>query len=228
MIETSRAPDQGCGQPPDGEQRLLLHDVSWPAYIAIGEALRDRAGLRMTYDRGSLEFMTHSAEHEKHKKRLARLVEALAEEFQLRIETAGNMTFQREDLARGLEPDDCFWIAHEAQVRGKLTWDPTRDPPPDLVLEIEVSRSALDRMGIYAALRVPEVWCFDGQSLRVYLLQSDGTYQPAERSPTFPQVPIQELVRFLKPSETEDYLSIIRSFHQWVRGLLQRGQGPAA
>ena len=90
----------------------------------------------------------------------------LAEECDRNLVSAGNMTFQREDLDRGLEPDDCYWIAHEPQMHNKLTWDPAIDPPPDLVLEIEISRSAQDRMGIYAALRVPEVWRFDGETLR--------------------------------------------------------------
>ncbi len=200
-----------------GEQRLLLHNVSWDAYRAIGEALRDRPGLRMTYDRGSLEFMTTSPEHEKLKKRLARLIETLAEECGFTIEPAGNMTFRREDLQRALEPDDCFWIAHEPQVRGKADWDPGRDPPPDLALEIEISRSAVSRMGIYAALGVPEVWRFDGEALKVHLLQPDGSYQAADQSPTFSRIPPAELVRFAQLNEATDYLSLIRSFRTWVR-----------
>ena len=117
-------------------QRFVLRNVPWQSYVAIGDALPDRPCLRMTYDRGSLEFMTTSPEHEIYKKRLGRLIEALAEECNLRIATAGNMTFRRAELERGLEPDDCFWIAHEEQVRARLEWDPIGDPPPDLVVEI--------------------------------------------------------------------------------------------
>jgi Uma2 family endonuclease len=200
-----------------GEQRLLLNEVSWDAYRAIGEALRDRPALRMTYDRGRLELMTTSPEHEKLKKRLARLIETLAEECGLAIEPAGNMTFQREDLQRGLEPDDCFWVAHEPQVRGRSTWEPGRDPPPDLALEIEISRSALSRMEVYAALGVPEVWRFDGTTLLIQLLQADGSYRAVDQSPTFPKVPPAELVRFAQLSGTTDYLGLIRSFREWVR-----------
>ena len=150
-------------------QRLLLHDVRWEAYVAIGSALQDRP-VRMTFDRGRLEFMTTSPEHEIYKKRLTRCIEALAEEYNRPFVTAGNMTFQREDLDRALEPDDCFWIAQESRMRGKLEWCSTSDPPPDLVVEIEVSRSGVDRMAIYAALGVPEVWRFDGTRLHVCLL----------------------------------------------------------
>jgi len=200
-----------------GEQRLLLHGISWDEYVALGEILKDRPGLRMTYDRGNLEFMTTSTEHERFKKRLARLIELLVEEFGLTFETAGNMTFRREDLDRGLEPDDCFWIAHERQMRTCEQWDPTRDPPPDLVLEIEISRTALSRMPMYAALGVPEVWRSDGSQLRVYLLQQDGSYQPSETSPTFPGIPIAEIIAFPQPNETLDFLSMVRTFREWVR-----------
>src|SRR5262249_3531261 len=150
-------------------------------------------------------------------------LETLAEECNLRIEPAGNMTFQREDLAKGLEADQCYWIAHEAEARGRLVWDPRRDLPPDLVIEIEVSRSAgLDRMNLHAALGVPEVWCCDGHSLRCYLMGAGSTYQEAARSPTFPKIIMAELVPFLQPSASVDYLSSIRQFRDWVREQLAK------
>jgi Uma2 family endonuclease len=217
LAQSPESPARSGDDRAAGGQRFLLHDVSWLAYLTIGRALGDRPALRLTFDRGTLELMTTSPEHEKSKKRLARLIETLAEEFHLPIETAGSMTFQRQDLERGLEPDDSFWIAHEPQVRGRLEWDPTRDPPPDLVVEIEVTRSALDRLGLYAALGVPEVWRFDGEAITVHQLQADGTYRMAERSPTFPTVPLAEVARFLQPNEALDYLGVIRSFRDWVR-----------
>ena len=200
-----------------GEQRLLLHDISWDDYVALGEILKDRPGLRMTYDRGKLEFMTTSPEHERLKKRLSRVMEALVEEFGREIATAGNMTFRREDLDRGLEPDDCFWIAHERQMRTRQEWDPTRDPPPDLILEIEISRSALNRLGIFAALGVPEVWRCDGERFYIHVLQSSGEYQEVEASPTFPGIPVAEIIPFLQENETRGYLGMIRAFHEWAR-----------
>jgi Uma2 family endonuclease len=168
--------------------------------------------------------MTTSRRHEKYKHWLGRFLETIAEEANVPIEPGGNMTFQREDLARGLEGDQCYWIAHEPQVRGKLTWDPESDPPPDLALEIEISRSALDRLSIYAALKVPEVWCFDGQTLRVYLLQADGTYQQAENSLAFPMIPPSEIIPFLHRCESEDYLSVVRAFRLWVREQLAKSR----
>jgi Uma2 family endonuclease len=206
------------------EQRVLLYGLTWQDYIQIGNILCDRPALRLTYDRGTLEIMVTSREHEFYKVRLGRLIEILAEEFNRRIDPGGNMTFQSEALEKGLEGDNCWWIEHAEQVRAKLTWDSTVDPPPDLLLEIEVS--PLARMAIYAALKVPQVWCFDGESERVYLLQPDGTYQQANESPTFPGIPVAEMVRFLQPEE--DYLTVQRKFRAWVRRQRGRKTGRAS
>jgi Uma2 family endonuclease len=201
-------------------QRVVLHGISWRDYIQIGNILCDRPALRLTFSQGTLEIMVTSRQREFFKTRLERLIEILAEEFNLRIEPGGNMTFQREDLEKGLEGDSCWWIEHEEQIRGKLTWDSAVDPPPDLLLEVEVSRTALARLAIYAALKVPQVWCFDGKCLRVYLLQPDEAYGLVNASPTFPRIPVAEIVRFLQPEK--DYLTVQREFRAWVKR--QRGR----
>lgn len=218
--DAARSPAPGWH--PGSEQRLMLDSVDWAAYVTIGDALPDRPRLRMTYDRGRLEFMTTSPEHERLKRWLSRLIETIAEEYNLPIAPFGSMTLRRPELDRGLEPDECYWIAHERDVRNPDTGDPSRDPPPDLVIEIEVSRSALNRMGIYAAMDAPEVWRFDGETFHIHLLQGDRTYQEAEASPTFPGLPINGIVPFAQRSETEDYLTRIRNFRTWVREQLAR------
>jgi Uma2 family endonuclease len=209
------APPQGVQR--GAEPRVLLHSVSWQGYVTIGEVLQDRPNLRLTYDRGSLEIMTTSSEHERIKRLLSRFVETLAEEFGLEIAPYGNMTFQTETLEQAIESDDCFWIAHERQVRTMESWDPSRLPPPDLALEIEISRSALNRMGLYAALGIPEVWRCDGEVLRVHLLQSDGNYQESETSPTFPGIAVAEIILYLQQPETMGFLALVRAFRDWTR-----------
>ncbi len=177
------------------EQRFVLAGIDWPAYVTFGELLGERH-VRLTYDRGELEFMTLSPEHERAKKRLARLIEALTEELDIDIASCGSMTCRREDLERGLEPDECYSISHEAQVRGRTDVDLEQDPPPDLVLEVEISRSALDRMGLYASFGVSEVWRWDGQTIHVSRLQTDGHYADSQRSHVFPFLPLTEFTRF--------------------------------
>jgi Uma2 family endonuclease len=132
------------------------------------------------------------------------------------------MTFQREDLDRGFEPDNCYWIANELAIRQKLTWDAMGDPPPDLMTEIEVSRSALDRMKIFAAFGIPEIWCFDGEAIRIYLLQADGNYQLSEHSLAFPTIPVKELAQFFPPIGNADLLSAVRAVRAWVRSAISK------
>jgi Uma2 family endonuclease len=208
--------------PPDQGQRVLLNSVSWRDYVAIGDLLRDRPALRLTYDRGRLEIMTTSSTHERLKKWLGRFVETIAEEYGVAILPGGSMTFQREDLERGFEPDECFWIANEARMRGRADYDPTRDPPPDLILEIEVTRSALNRMALFARLGVPEVWRFDGAAMHVHRLQPSGGYADAKSSSAFPAIRIADIVPYLAFDPNQDYLSTVRAFRAWVREQLPR------
>lgn len=217
LIRTARAALPKKHQLEPLEQRVVLHGLCWQDYIQIGNILCDRPALRLTFDEGTLEIMVTSKEHEYFKVRLGGLIEVLAEVFNLRIEPGGNMTFQREDVEKGLEGDNCWWIEHFEQVLGKLTWDPVVDPAPDLLLEIEVSRTAIPRMPIYAKLKIPQVWCFDGQSIRVYLLQPNATYLQTKESPTFPGIPLAEIVPFARPQKDKDYLTILREFRAWVK-----------
>lgn len=202
--------------PSNGEQRFRLSGVTWAGYVAIGNAIGE-CPIRLTYDRGELEFMTTPREHERSKSILGRLVEAVTEEMDIDIAAGGSMTFQREDLDRGMEPDECYWIQSESLVRGKDNLDLYRDPPPDLALEAEVSRSLLDRMGILAALRVPEVWRYDGEKVHVHLLGPDGKYVESDRSRVFPFLPVHELARFIQMRSTMSDTAIIRAFREWVR-----------
>jgi Uma2 family endonuclease len=206
---------------PDDEQRLRLHDIPWDAYIQIGEALRDRH-IFITYDQGEMEIMVVGPEHELRKTRVSRLIEAMTEEMEIDIASYGSMTFKRKDLRKGLEGDECYWIKHEPRVRGRTDIDPEVDPPPDLAVEIEISRSSMDRMGIYAALRVPELWRWVGGALRVYLLTRKGTYKESRRSKAFPFLPWDAFTKFLTETDMSE-TQLVRSFRDWVRQQMARG-----
>lgn len=203
------------------EQRLRISAVSWDSYIKLGDALGPRP-IRLTYDRGELEIMVLSGEHERFKKALGRLVEALTEEMEIDIASGGSMTCRRQELLRGIEPDDCYWIEHEAVVRGRNDIDLDVDPPPDLVLETEVSRNILDRLSILAALRVPEVWRWNGETLRVLLLTAEGRYEESTSSKAVPFLPVADLTRFLTQSDLSE-TQMIRSFRTWVREQIKCG-----
>jgi Uma2 family endonuclease len=209
------------------EQRFVLHAVDWPTYVGFSDQLGERH-VRVTYNRGVMEFMTLSPEHERDKHLLNLFIIFIAQEMDINIAGYGSMTSRREDLDRGLEPDECYWVANEPVVRGRTDLDPAQDPPPDLVIEVEVSRSALNRMGIYASLGVPEVWRWDGQTLRVCLLDPNGNYAEGERSRAFPFLPAVELVRFLYQAGTTSETQLLRSFRAWVREQAARDWQPVA
>lgn len=198
------------------EQRLVLSGVSWERYEGL---LRDFEGrhIRLTYSQGDLEIMTVSSKHERCKSLAARLFEVLTEELDIPVLSLGNTTYKREDLARGLEPDECWYIKHEALMREKEEIDLNIDPPPELVIEVEISRSVINRLEIYARLGVPEIWRYDGETLRVCVLTDGGNYVDVDRSATLPQVPLDGLARFLALRGEMDETSLVKSFRAWVR-----------
>lgn len=211
------------------ERRFALHGIRWRTYEAL---LRDLeaagSNVQLTYDRGSLEFMSPGFRHERSHTLIGRMIEAMTEELNIPICSGCSTTFRRKLKKRGLEPDECYWIAHEVQVRGKEKIDLGTDPPPDLVVEVEYTSTILDKLGVYAALRFPEIWRFDGKVLRVAHLQADRTYREVDRSPSFPFLPMAEVARFLGLATETDETTWIRSFRAWVHDQIAPGFGEAA
>lgn len=199
----------------EGES-IILHGVSWQTYQALSHDLETAAGKRLTYDQGILEIMTPRPSHERYKSRLSRIVEVTTEEMALEIASLGSTTWSREDLQRGLEPDACFYIQNEATIRHKINLDLRTDPPPDLAIEVDYTSSSRSRMGIYAALGVPEVWRFDGTVLTIECLV--GTeYVPQSRSTVLPILQQRDIMDFLTASQAMGETSWVRTVRQWVR-----------
>lgn len=205
-------------------QKLILDNVSWNEYTRL---LRTFEGhhLRLTYDQGMLEIMTLSHEHEGLGWFLDKLVFVLTEELTLPIKGGGSTTFRKKKKHKGLEADNCYWIAHEAEVRGKTVIKLSVDPPPDLAIEVDISRSSMNRMRIYAAIKVPEVWRHDRNGLAFLVLNSLGKYDSAAISPAFP-MPITpaDLLQFIARREQMDENAIIRQFRAWIRAKLAANQ----
>jgi Uma2 family endonuclease len=190
-----------------GEDRILLSDISWEFYVRFCEEIGERP-IRLSYSEGMLEIMVTHSPHEFYKTMLAKLIEMIILEHNIPVRSGGSMTFQREDLEKGFEPDECWWIEHEASVRRKKKFDFQRDPPPDLAIEIEISRSLVNRAGIFAAMGVKELWRHNGKRLRFCVLQGDGTYQDQKTSLVFP---------FLRPTDLEPYLGITDNIDETTR-----------
>ena len=197
-------------------ERFLLHNIGWQTYLHILEG-QDERHIRVTYDRGDLELMTLSYGHEHRSRAINRLIETLTEELEIPIASAGSTTINREDAEKGLEPDECYYLRNEPRVRGKTQIDLDIDPPPDLAVEIDVSRSSLNRLGIYAGLGVPEVWRYTNGHLVVYHLQEDGAYATRAESFNFPFLPMDEVDRRINKVAEMDQLGWMRSVRAWIR-----------
>ncbi len=117
--------------------RVVLRGVSWTTYRALSQDLESEPGKRLTYDQGMLEIMVPLPPREAYKKLMGRLVEVITEETETEIRSLGSTTWRRDDLRKGLEADECYYIQHEQAVRGKAEIDLTIDPPPDLAIEVD-------------------------------------------------------------------------------------------
>jgi Uma2 family endonuclease len=201
---------------------VLIENVDWPAYEMIGEALRDRPNVHLTYDRGRLEIMTLSQEHERFKHLIGRLIDVLAEEAGVLLNGFGSTTYKRDVLEKGLEPDQCYYHRNFKRIAGQLRIDLSRDPPPDLAVEVDVTHSSVNRLGIYEQLGVPELWRLEGEVIRIYLLNSEGRYEPADRSPTFPKFSVAEAAPLLRVGFTDGDMYMVEAARAWVREQLAR------
>jgi Uma2 family endonuclease len=199
--------------------------IDYPTYVAFADLLGERH-VRVTYANGELEFMMLSQEHELIKTILGAFVETLVVEMDIDMMPGGSMTFQRADLERGLEPDECYWIASEHRVRHVRQADLTRDPPPGLAIEVEVSRSSINRMEIYSRLRVPEVWRYDGEVVHFEILNKKGRYETREHSKAFPFLRSADLNRVLAAAPGESHTKRLRFFRTWIREQIDRDWKP--
>jgi Uma2 family endonuclease len=200
-------------QSPD---RVVLSNISWQTYQFLVKDFEQQPGMRLTYDQGLLEIRMPLDPHETYRKLLGRLVEALTEELEVEIRSLGSRTCDREDLARGLEPDQCYYIQNEQAVWDKEQIDLSKDPLPDLAIEVDITSSSINRLDIYADLGVPEVWRYDGQNLTMYRLENKQ-YQSCSRSIAFSLLTPSDIERFLKVKKTTKENALIRLFREWVR-----------
>lgn len=198
------------------EQRTVLRNISWQTFENLLRETGEDRGSRFAYDCSTLEIMSPLYEHEKPKIQLDRFIFALAEELEIEIKSAGSMTLKRKAVNRGIEPDNCYYIQTEPAVRGRQELDLETDPPPDLVIEIDITSSSVNKSGIYSALGVPELWRYNGQVLNFYHL-AEGKYIECEFSCTFPLVSVTEMSGFIEQSKTIGEIALLKSFRAWLR-----------
>jgi Uma2 family endonuclease len=204
---------------PPGHQ-LLLKDISWQMFEKILEELGETRAARVSYSKGMLEIMTPLAEHEDDKVIIGDLVKALLEELEIEFRSLGSTTFKNEAMAQAVEADDCFYIQNEAVIRGKKRIDLSVDPPPDLAIEVDITSRT--KFNNYEALRVPELWRYNGRKLQINVLQ-EGKYLESDTSYNFPNLPIGEVIhQYVEQSRIIGRNSTMKTFRNWVRAHIQQ------
>jgi Uma2 family endonuclease len=207
-----------------GEKRITLRGISWDLYDRLSDAIGEDQHVRLTYDGKDLEIMSTGYRHEDLKGLLGRLVNAVTVELDITCTDGGQTTWKRPDIERGLEADECYFFEPEkiaviAEALGRKSNDVADYPNPDLAIEIELSRSEVDRPGIYAALRVAEVWRFVGETVVFEQLQEDGSYSRVNTSQFLPIRP-EEVTRWITDGDVVNRTAWERRLRAWIRAEL--------
>ena len=202
----------------DQQQHLVLSDVDWYFYEHVLGKIGNRP-IRVTFFEGTIEIMAPLSRHEIAKSAIGRLIESLAFELDIDLLPAGSTTFRCQDKSAGLEPDECYYTKSADRVQSKGRIDSSDDPPPDLAVEIDITRRSIARQPIHAALGVPELWRFDGESLDVLILKDRGKYARSRQSLSLPFLPMEQFTGFVNRMLNENQNKVLRDFRKWVAGL---------
>jgi Uma2 family endonuclease len=201
------------------ELRFVLRGVRWQTYESL---LSDHAGRsvpRFTYDRGTLEMMTPLDRHEDARRCIRKMIEIWSRVKRIPIRGKGSRTYRQEEMARGFEADECYYILNHERIRGKRELDLTVDPSPDLALEIDITASSLNKLAVYAALRVLELWIYDGETLTIHVLGRDGAYEERSDSLNLPGFPAGDIAVWLERYYELDEFEWEDAFAAWVAGM---------
>jgi Uma2 family endonuclease len=198
------------------EERVLFHNISWETYERLLAERGHSPGTKFAYDEGNLEIMVAHVGHENPNRTLAAIVEITAEETRRDFVRSGSTTFKRQDLAKGFEPDSSFYFRQAELIRGKEDIDLSCDPSPELVIEIDISRSSLNRFPIFAAIGVAEIWRYDGRRVQFYALEGNS-YGSIDRSSILPPMTAAQATVFLEASKIEKSTVWLHEVREWVR-----------
>jgi Uma2 family endonuclease len=203
------------------EHRVILHNTSWVTYERLLKERGESRVPRFAYDRGELEIMSPSTEHESIAYYIGPLVALFAEEAGVDLYGAGSTTFDREDLERGFEPDACFYVRNAERVRGKPRIDLSLDPPPDLVIVVDITSPSLDKFPIYARAGIPEIWRHDGERLAIFELRGEE-YNEVAKSKIFRPLTSEGLSGLIAQSSSLDIVTWMRRVREWSRDNITR------
>ncbi|MEP6902996.1 MAG: Uma2 family endonuclease [Actinomycetota bacterium] len=197
-------------------QKLILQSISWDVYEQILKSYQDSNGVHFAYDDGFLEVEVPLFEHEKANRILQNLVTTICNEKEIDFINAGSTTFRQRAKAKGVEPDTAFYIQNEIRIRGFKHLDLSKDPPPDLVIEVDLTSPSLNKMAIYAALGVSEVWLLKDNQVVFYKLFG-GVYQQISNSLALPFLDNQTVNNFLESGFSESSSKWNKEVREWIK-----------
>jgi Uma2 family endonuclease len=205
------------------ENRILLANISWETFNKLLEELGNKRCTRLTYFQGELEIMTPLWEHENNNRFIDDLIRAIADELNLNMKKVGSLTLKLNKKQKGVEPDSCYYLKNEPLVRNKQNIDLENDPAPDLVLEIDLTSGSLNKLPIYAAMKIPEIWRYNRDKLTVFVLNEDSeSYIEVYQSPTFPWLNLDLIPQLIKESWEIGETSTLKKFRQYVRNNINK------
>jgi Uma2 family endonuclease len=198
------------------EMRRILYCVTWEDYLKLLDATPDLS-LPHTYDEGTLEMMSPRKDHDWVAKLIARMIEAFALAVDLPIQSIGSTTLRASTGGRGLQPDETYYLANEPRVRCKETYEPEKDPPPDLAIEVDVTSTSVPRMPVFARIGVPEIWRIERGRVRFYRRKSEIEYEAIRQSVAFPFLRPADLMRYVNRRTELGENGVVREFVEWAK-----------
>lgn len=195
---------------------MTVTGLSWPHYQLLLTELGDDRPTRLAYHQGALEVRMPGKLHEIVNRLLSKIVFALAEELGLDLVDLGSMTWNREDLDQGIEPDSCFYVHHAALVQG-LNPDIPPNLPPDLAIEVDIARGSGHKRPIYQALGVPELWVYSDGRVSIFDLRGSQA-QLVEYSLAFPTIAAEQIQAWVHLREQGTDLRVIQAVRGFCRG----------
>ncbi len=197
-----------------------FHNVTWDEYEELLEQVGEAHGLRISYNDGTLKIMSLSPTHEKYADFIKSLVVHIRFRLRINILFFGSATMRKRKKSKGNEPDACFYVQTAAAIGNRLEIDFTVDPPPDVVVEVDIHHNSTDNYPIYAALGVPEIWRYDGLEATIYHLQ-ENNYVEAETSRALDMITSTILTEYLARMRQEGEFAAIIAFDEWLQSLQQ-------
>jgi Uma2 family endonuclease len=192
--------------PPDVDQRVILHGMSWQAYEAILAWRGESSGIRITYLEGELELMSPAWRHETDKKQLSRLLEAWADENDILLQGGGSWTVKDPSVERGAEPDECYLVGRAEP-----------DKAPDIAIEVVWTSGGINKLEVWRKLGAREVWFWKGGALSFYVLRGEH-YVRAERSEILPKLDPALITRCMgAPNQLESVRQLRREMRAAAR-----------